>query len=302
MTTKLSEASGTDLMPLSGPADRSVGKEKATVQKSASGTGNELPPGVASAVAGEQPQRLPQASKMHPHVDVSTQEPPRVIAKQAQRYALPSQNKYPIDNYEQVKMANFYFEEWSKRMEPETRREYCANLVKRASELAFEVTSDIAKYGSASYAEPSEFQTAIDGRRSVLSDDAAREVLSKLAELRPTMPAEAFAIALSEFDKLSGLEQFYDQYIPDPYYSTYGVKTAADEDMSVIVGNDYVSSKTLKDFAKTRYQKLKKTFGDDLADEFRKDPVAIFSSLPLDQKKMVMRMANENAPRDEASA
>ena len=108
------------------------------------------------------------------------------------------------------------------------------------------------------------------------------------------MRAELFAEALHEFDKLAGIDHLYGRAVIDPYYSTYGEKTAAyDDGVSHVVGNDTVSNKQLKKMAKTPCAGMGKMFGDDFVKEFRKDPVAIFNSMPVDQKKIIARMAND---------
>jgi len=306
---KGAETSGTDLMPNAEPGDKKVEKDKTTVQKTAMGhlvqgsPQKDIPPEVNKPLLTEQQGKLPQGGKLHPHIDVSTKEPPKLIKeKEASYYALPGLKKFPLDSYEQVKRANVYFEEWGKRMAPAARREYCDNLYKRASDLGVQVGAEICKYGAAGYADPAEIQVAMDVRKLVISDPDQLATLDKLAELRPLMEPAVFAAAIEEFDKQAGIDWMYDEHITDPYYSTYGQKLAAESNESIIIGNEYLSDKELKTFVKTKHVVLKKTFGADLADEFRKDPRGIFDSLPLDQKKVVMRMANDNSPTDEQSA
>jgi len=249
----------------------------------------------------EQPESLPQQQKLSPHVNTAGKEPePKLEEKKAQYYALPAAEMYPLDAYGHVVKAASYFDEWGVRMEPELRREYCSNLVKRASALGIKVSPAIRKYGSATYAPAAELFIAIDGRKNILSDENDRALLDKLAEALPTMSPELFATALSEFDKASGIDHLYGSAIPDPYYSTFGTKTAEDDSPkgSIVVGNDYMTEAQLKRFAAMESGSIKDRFGNDFVDEFRKDPVGIFNSLPVDQKKYIMRLATDNMPSD----
>jgi hypothetical protein len=250
-------------------------------------------------VAGEQPQQNAQSGSLKPHVDVSDKEPPKVIKeKKASLYALPGLEKYPLDNYIQVKRAQAYFGEWGTRLTPEHRREYCANLCKRASALGITVESEIRKYGAAGYAPAEELKIALDGRKTVLIDEGHIQMLDKLAELQPLMAADDFCVALGEFDKTASIDWMYDQDVLDPYYSTYGEKEAEAGD-SVTIGNYTATNEQLSRFAKTRFNHMKTTFGEDMAVEFRKDPRGIFDSLPMDQRKMVLRMATDSeSPHD----
>jgi hypothetical protein len=121
------------------------------------------------------------------------------------------------------------------------------------------------------------------------------DTLDKLADARPHMSPDDFAVTLSEFDKVAGLDCHYDQYVVDPYYATFGEKRASD---SIAIGNDIMYVKDLKRFAKVGRNTMKARFGEDMADEFVKDPVGIFNSLPNDQKKVLMRMASDNSAVD----
>lgn len=251
-------------------------------------------------VTGEQPVAHPQAKPLSPRIDVSQKEPPKVITeKQAQHYALPSLSHYPLDSFRDVEKAASYFEEYGARMDPPMRREYCENLTKRASALGIGVSSDVEKYGSAGYAPAAEVLIAIRGRMNVISDEDQQETLQKLSEHRAFMPPDIFAATLQEFDKVAGIDHMYGRDILDPYYSTFG-KTASQtldaddgDNGSHIVGNDYVTNKQLKRHAHGSCEGLKVHYGDDFVEEYRKDPVGIFKSMPDDQKKYIARMANE---------
>jgi hypothetical protein len=84
----------------------------------------------------------------------------------------------------------------------------------------------------------------------------------------------------------------------DPYYSTFGFQKVAEEsdEWSDVVGNYQITAKELKTFALAQWMRLQKQFGLEFAEEFRKDPIAIYKSLPVDQKKLIIRLATENAP------
>jgi hypothetical protein len=40
----------------------------------------------------------------------------------------------------------------------------------------------------------------------------------------------------------------------------------------------------------------KKIFGLEFAEEFHKDPITIYKSLPVEQKRLIIRLAQDNAP------
>lgn len=304
MTQKAAEISGTYGMPNSAPANKKVTPSKAVINKTAEGEGPD--DNLDSPVSGEQPKANAQSGPLKPHVNVEGKEAPVLLQKkEAQHYAMPTKKKYPLDGYDQVIKAASYFDEWGSQMAPEERHEYCVNLVKRASVLDIRVSSDINKYGSERFAPEAELKIALGGRRNVLQDEDQVALLDKLAELRPMMNPEAFAVSLQEFDKQAGIDWMWNEHIMDPYLSTFGKTSAShaaidqspdDQDGSFVMGNEIVTAKQLKAFAATHSKDITDTFGEDFMNEFRKDPVTIFKSLPLDQKKVICRQANENSP------
>jgi hypothetical protein len=264
----------------------------------------------------EQPADVPQAKYLKPRVDVSGKEPPKTITqKTAQHYALPSLGKYPLDGYDEVEKAAAYFDEWHRRMDPEMRREFCQNMVKRASALSVSVSPLAQRYGSDHWASEEQVKVALDARRSILKasmdplhgagtvDTTQADVLNKLAEQRRLMTPDDFAAVLGEFDKVAGLDHHYDGDIPDPYFSclakTAGptpphAESTTDPDETIIVGNEYLPLRKLVEFSNRGMAILGQRFGEDFSKEFAKDPKGIFDSMPRDQKLVMMRMANTN--------
>lgn len=256
------------------------------------------PPKSKTQDRGKEKAVIDKVGSLQPHVDVSGAEPPGEV-KQASvtHFALPGHGQYPLDSYIQVKQAAVYFMENFGLLEPKDRHEYCENLVKRASALAIDVDPLIEKYGSSTYAAPEELDIALDGRVSILKDPAHGELLGKLASARTIMPPLAFADALSEFDKVAGLNDHYGSDIPDPYYSTFGKQAEKQEsetspEGAVLEGNEYVTQRKLVEFSKRGGGIVAKRFGDDFRKEFTKDPVGILKSLPRDQRLVIMRLAN----------
>jgi len=240
---------------------------------------------------GKQPLTFPQTS-IKPHVDVTGKEAKgEVTAKKASCYAL--EGRYPLDSYDQVKTASSYFDEYQKQFEPKDRREYCTNLLKRAEALGISVSEDVRHYGGESLAPTAKLKLAYDTRIRALEDVDQRDILGTLFSKAAEFGADLFCATLEEFDKTAGLHYLYDSEVPDAYYSTF--YKAAEQEYSFVSGNDMVTEDALRILAKVGPRALKKSFGEDFVEEFQKDPVSIFKSLPIDQKKMVMRMANENS-------
>lgn len=292
---------------LEGPAGQFGGQvvppaAREALLKGAEATGTALLPNQApgklvrgpSHFTSESTQKSAAAKGLLPHVSVAGKEASRSVKeKQAEHYALDG-CVYPLDSYAQVKRASEYFDEFGKRFSPPQRHEYCVNLVKRASVLGIEVSGDVRKYGSEVYAPPDEMKVAYDMRVPYV-EGQARDMLDGLFAQRGEMPPEVFCEVLGEIDKIAMVDWLYDEKILDPYASTFGFEKKAEND-SWMNGNDYITKKQIENYGKTAYSTLAGSHGADFADEFRKDPWGIFSSLPLDQKRMLSRQARDTAP------
>lgn len=328
LAEKTAEISGTQLAPNQEPGSLKVTAQKSVIPKTA-GMGHLVPGHKGEAgnfgpeetekydgyTKGKTPNRFPQ-THLRPTVDVSDKKAsaPTTTRKVA-HYAVPSQQKYPLDSYVHVKQASAYFDSYFKHMSPPLRREFAENLVKRASVLAIEVSDVAQKYGASDFAPEHEIKAAFDARRLELAHQpealAVLDGVERVARFRMWKEADEkvasttspdFVVELlSQFDRAAGLDRCYDRSVPDPFYSIFGQEKTAESEgcWSDIIGNEMVTEEALCRLAKVGGQTLKHTFDMDFQKEFRKDPVGIYKSLPLDQKKMLMRLANATAPDNE---
>lgn len=324
---KGAEVSGTPLAPIGGPANLAPPAPKAVIPKTAAighlvksehshhGGAHAVEPSIAHPPAHEQPPKFPQGGHLHPKVDVSNFEPPTLIKeKKASILALPSEGKYPLDSYEQVKTANHWFGQYANHLSPDRRREFAFNFMKRANELGMKpdtITDAARHYGSNDFASDASIKAAFDARRlEVAHNTDALALLGSVEKIARTriwrdadaitqMSPEQVCGVVEEFDKVAGITHLYDSAIPDPYFSIYGFEKTAETDdaaWSDQIGNDYVTSEDLQRLAQIGAFSVKTTFGADFQEEFLKDPVGMYKSLPRTQKKMLIRMANSTQP------
>lgn len=234
-----------------------------------------------------------KTASLKPYVDVSGKVPPQKVEREVgERYALikEGQERYPIDTAAQVQKACTYFEKHAGRFLPAERHVYCANVFRRANELGMGVSQDVAKYGSATMAKDAGVQIYRRQRmfrQGTSEHSLLQEMREKCASIRP----EVMAVALEKFDRAHDLDQLWDNGLPDPYFSIFGVEKVAE--YSFVDGNDTVTEERLKRCAKGCKKQLEELFDEDMATEFSKDPVQIFDSLPLDSKRIIMRVAQQ---------
>jgi hypothetical protein len=235
-----------------------------------------------------------QAS-LQPYVDITGKLPPaQVVHETGTRHALVKEGsaRYPIDTAMQVQQAFTYFEKYASSFTPHERHLYCLNVSRRADELGMKVPETIAKYGSATMSKDASVQ--IYKRQRLFREGSSeqsllQEMREKCAAVRP----EVLAVALEHFDRQHGLDQMWDNGLPDPYLSIFGVEKRAE--WSFVDGNDQISESRLKRISEDLAirEELEERFGEDMASEFAKHPQQIFDSLPLDSKRIIMRLSQQ---------
>lgn len=250
-----------------------------------------------SELSGSHPMpktRTPQektAAVLTPHVDITGQQPPRpVVRERGSHYCMvkEGQAKYPIDTVAQVQRADAYFHDHREWFSPADRHQYCTKLAARANQLGVHTSPLVAKYGSAGYSE--DLPLAIYQRQQHFRSGASeRALLDDMLEKHASIKPEVFAVMLENFDKQSGLDKLWDRSVDDPYYSTFGMQKRAA--WSFQHGNERITDADLHKLAQHAIHHIRDRFNAELADEFRQDPVGIFESLPLDAKRLIMRIS-----------
>jgi len=234
-----------------------------------------------------------KTASLKPHVDITGKHPPQQVTQETGRfYALTKEGgaRYPIDTMGQVQKAITYFEKYAERFTPPDRHLFCANVSRRADELGVPVTEKIAKYGASTMAQDA--PVAIYQRQRMFREGTSEHgLLQEMREKCASIKPEFLAVTLENFDKQAGLDRLWDNGLPDPYYSIFGVEKRAE--YSFTTANDTINETRLKRCAKECKKQVQDLFNEDVAEEFSKDPVQIFDSLPLDQKRIIMRLASQ---------
>lgn len=242
----------------------------------------------------DRPEDEEKTASLRPHVDITGQQAPERLEKVASQRTLLN-GQYPVDTYGEVEQARQWFEDYGESLHPADRREYCIKLAARAEELGVDLTNKIEKYAGVGYAPDGEIKVAVATRMQLWAEDSPeRDMLKGLLEKRASVQPEVFCEALRQFDEVTGTQHYWDTGIYDPWYSTFG-KTAG-AGWTFEHAGDRVDEEMLKRLSIAGHKGLCKTFGKEVAEEFRKKPKEIFSSLPLDSKRIIMRMANDPQP------
>ena len=293
---KASELVGSHVMPYGQGDEKTAGflrPEQPRAKDVVKGRGPEAR--VQRSILRDKPREgCRKTASFQPYVDITGKNPPTPVEHESgKRFALVKEGRarYPIDTAKQVERAFHYFEKFASRFSPHERHAFCSNVSRRANELGMKTPEAIAKYGSSTMAKDAGVQ--IYRRQRLFREGTSehsllQEMREKCASIRP----EVMAVALEEFDRANNLDQLWDNGLPDPYHSIFGVVKTAE--WSFVDGNDTVTETRLKRCARECKEQLDDLFEDeDFVKEFSKNPIQIFDSLPLDSKRIIMRVSQQ---------
>lgn len=237
-------------------------------------------------------------------VDVGGKAPPMQkvshLEKEEVLYAIERSDGskyYPLTDAKSVKTASEYFSTNHRSMVPRERREFAVKVASLAERGALPVSEAVKDYAGQEYSPHLKGHLATRYLHLTHSEAApeVREKLVKVASLRQKVEPEDFAQALENFDRESGLDALWDREVPDPWYSTFATeklaKGALPETQSFEVGVDRVTETELRHLASSGKRTVAAHFDSAIANAFEKDPIGVFKSMPLPQKRVMARMA-----------
>jgi len=111
-----------------------------------------------------------------------------------------------------------------------------------------------------------------------------KSMVEKLGSAKKFYTPSQFAQILHGFDKQAGLNRYYGSGLTDPFLATFASEPAVE---TVKVASKSMSDDELQKVVTAKYAQIKNHFGESLADELKKNPSEIFSSLPNDAKEII---------------
>lgn len=253
------------------------------------------------------PEWLDSMSKADDHsgflVDVTGKVPPVKVASESERTSVEyciiradGSQYFPLSDANSVATALQYFDENHRQLQPRERREYAVKVASAAAKGALPLPESVESYAGSSLGE--NWEGHILARYKHLQDvGASPDIcarLVKIAALAPRVAPEKLASALEQFDLDTKISDMWDRWISDPWASVFEkqAKGYVPHTKSFnLPDGSYVSQEDLMLLADKERGQLTVQFGHEFANAFCKDPMKIFQSLPLPQKKELARMA-----------
>jgi len=222
--------------------------------------------------------------------DVTGQEPAAVFEQEKVAEDQLILGQFPVRTYEEVKTAAAFFADRCLLLHPRERREFATKLAERADQLDVRLEGSVVKYASDERAPDAKMYVL--ARKEYLPE-SYQPALEKFASEMGGEDPRTVAEALCGFDEATGLSHLWDQHVVDPYYTMLGeVKTA--EEYIWTEGAERVTESDLKGLAANSVQALRSHFGDDFTDQFTKDPVGVFKSMPDPTKVILARLGADS--------
>ena len=236
--------------------------------------------------------------------------------------------RYPLSTPEQVKVAAVYLDKNERAFTPEERHEFATKIAARGHEYGIiddlRGTPVLHKYAGPGMDYGHDLKKHLAKRKAFSEiDEASLEKTSSMNKLASTGFGDIFwgdidqrigicrekhieepryetlrrdaselgmaktAMALIHLDKNTGLSKYWGKSIQDPYAAVYGkyhVKTAQEFTM---FGDQRI---TRTDLLSVKAQDFINKFGDSVWNEFQRNPLVIFESMPSPEKAVIAGM------------
>jgi hypothetical protein len=203
----------------------------------------------------------------------------------AAQYAMPTTSA--------VKIACSYLEEHHSKMPVDKRHKYAAAIQRRAHELGMGTQKGIvAKYASDHYSPM--VDAHIQARASLLeAKPEMKSLVTKIGAAKKQYSPSQFAQILHGFDKQAGLDRHYGSHLQNPFQATFAVQPDPYEGFRYkTASQNVIEGDELTKLVNVKYAKIKEYFGETMADELKRNPTAIFDSLPRDAKEIIVGIAD----------
>lgn len=267
-----------------------IRRQENKLRKTADLTGTELMPVGPTKSPTNAAKKLAAVSN---HVvwsgpTVAEIEPPLRIVRDEVKTA--GGNAYPLDKMRDILELEHTFTNRITEIPADDRVKVACALVERERDLGVPSGAGALKYAGRSFRTARELEQALWSRTTMAQ--RARKDASGYTKLAAIRDPQEYAEKLAEVDRSLGLDREWDRGLEDPWAATLSSKKEAE----VIYNKNgvFVSDHQLERMAAKEPKKvLCAILEEDMVEEFIKDPVGVFRSMPEPMKQAIGRLAND---------
>ena len=248
---------------------------------------------LGSAVPAHVDSKLDKAAEVYGLKHVVTA--PTKIAHEKIAYALPDQQRLPLDSKADVLVAEHVLTRDYDRLPLEKRAEAFSNLAAAAKTQGVALSGFATKMAGLSVGNTETIKMWL-GARAAATTGKVQEAFDKLASALDNAPVTIsnrkelikLASVISELDKKAGLDKHYDRKLPDPLLTVFNTEKVA-EDMCDVAGMAMPVSQLMSIPAEVWEQLDAPEVGELAQAKDVEQFKAVFATLPLDIKMVLKR-------------
>lgn len=180
-------------------------------------------------------------------------------------------------------------------LDPYDKHAAAVDVVKLASAVGASVPAHIFQYSGTSL-NP-RFEKIASRRAQYTANEDYQKDYLRLSKMAAAMNPDDVVEALFLMDERAGLLNKYGSALPNPVLAVFATEKQAEYSWNH--GGDYVTETQLRRYSgSVASNVMEDVFTEDVRDQFRKDPVASFKSMPLEQQVLVARLASQSRDTD----
>lgn len=177
-------------------------------------------------------------------------------------------------------------------LDPAEKRNYAVALSKTASAQGVVLPDEVSAYAGTQLSPY--FSSVMRDRVDYVRQPELAEQYARLAKVAAAMDTDELVDVLYRLDDAAGLVHRYGKRLPDPYRAVYTPEKTA-SCWSWSHGSHHLTEAQLLRFATAPTQEqMLKLFTQDTVTRLRREPVATFKKLPVEQQIIVARMATQS--------
>ena len=207
----------------------------------------------------------------------------------AATYALPDQERYPLNGEQNIKEAMYFFEQSWPKMSVDERIEYAYNVSSAAKTASVDVDPSLrvfSKYASLTSNLNPGFPDAMFVRMSYIGNKDHMQAYQGLMEKAAELSTSETITLLEALDKESGISKHWNSRFPDPVMSVLAVEKTAGVSFK---GREIPGPEFTKRVGLMKYELLQVLDSKLVEQLVLPNGFTVFGTLPIGVQEIIMR-------------